>query len=303
VGVQSVHYMCRVSNKAGRSTNPTRQETSHAVLVAPERERLIGSADHRESESEGGLGGGLVGTSPRAASRDEPFCGVPTSPAPNGALSTSPRVDAARNEPICGLSASPAPNEALSTSPRVDAARNEPICGLPTSPAPNEALSTSPLGNAAREDPICGRDGRLPAGVSPLSSEQLIQWRENRELNLTRVQRAQLSVAMLNSAPLTPPTVEEASRWTGALGSAATLGSTATSTILTWRDACVVASRHRFRPVFLDQVQWNQTDPRLASLARAASEFNASMIKKYGVPFRRDTANSCTDTDGNTAAC
>ena len=233
--------MCRVSNKAGRSTNPTRQETSDAVLVAPERERLIGSADHRQSESEGGL----VGTSPRA-----------------------------------------------------NAACEDPICGVPTSPAPNEALSTSPRANAAREDPICGRDGRLPAGVSPLSSEQ-----QNRELNLTRVQRAQLSVAMLNSAPLTPPTVEEASRWTG---SAATLGFTATSAILTWRNACEVPSRRRFRPVFLDQVQWNQTDPRLASLARAASEFNAGMIKKYGVPFRAaraDTTYSRADTDGNTTAC
>ena len=243
-----------------------------------------------------------MSTSP-SAGRHSPILDVPAGVPARGADG-----NAGRGNPVLGVLANAGCDDSVLGVPARgtdgNAGGGDPVLGVPARGTDGNAGGGDPVlgvpANAGRGDPIIGRDGRLPAGISPLSSEQQLQWRENGRLNLTPVQRAQLSVAMLNSAPLTPPTVEESSRWVRHTGSPGSTATAKTLAILTWREACVRASRRRFRPVFLDQVQWNQTDPRLASLARAASELNASMIMKYGVPFqvaRRVSARRRTDTD------
>ncbi|KAF7312454.1 hypothetical protein MIND_00259000 [Mycena indigotica] len=48
------------------------------------------------------------------------------------------------------------------------------------------------------------------------------------------------------------------------------------------------ARRRRFRPVFLDTVQWNSHDPRIEELDKAAKALGERMVKLYGEPFKND---------------
>ncbi|KAJ6464115.1 hypothetical protein DFH09DRAFT_1346954 [Mycena vulgaris] len=46
-------------------------------------------------------------------------------------------------------------------------------------------------------------------------------------------------------------------------------------------------ARRRFRPVFLDQRQWNMGDPRLALIAKAGAAHHKIMVELYGPPFQQ----------------
>ncbi|KAJ7672005.1 hypothetical protein B0H17DRAFT_1208799 [Mycena rosella] len=45
-------------------------------------------------------------------------------------------------------------------------------------------------------------------------------------------------------------------------------------------------SKRRFRPVFLDQRQWEACDPRLTQLSKTADEYYRVMVKLHGMPFQ-----------------
>src|SRR6201996_6287427 len=278
-----------VGNQDGRSRNPAPLRCSTDVPVASERRASSTSSAEHAMESEPrtpaslASGGAGVRSVPVSHSRDiprhSPLTTVPVSAMYGG----SPTGRINRSMVVSHLSPG-----------YVYAFRLLINVGLMST-----RLSAT-AAYAAPEDSILGRDGNLPAGITPLSLAQQVHLRENGKLDLTHVQRAQLRVATLNSAPLTPPTVEDRNRWLrrSAAASAAAVG--ATSAILAWRETCVVSHR-RFRPIFLDQVQWKQSDPRLAALAREASYFNAHMIEKYGLPFklaRREATETARDLSG-----
>ncbi|KAJ7077246.1 hypothetical protein C8R43DRAFT_1143550 [Mycena crocata] len=53
-----------------------------------------------------------------------------------------------------------------------------------------------------------------------------------------------------------------------------------------------VARFRRFRPVFLDQHQWERGNPRVPALTAAAQQWHNVLVQRYGPPFQQSTENN-----------
>lgn len=147
-------------------------------------------------------------------------------------LSFPTLVRDASEEPIIGSVASPTPEERIACDALADLANG----GHRTDTTSHSADSKSPTLLSARY--VCSRNfssqlisyprfstcttftdtkisaARLPPGVAPLTRTQVISVRDTGTVgHLTRVQSAQMRVAIINRSPPLPPTQEQRSRW------------------------------------------------------------------------------------------
>ncbi|KAJ7733636.1 hypothetical protein B0H16DRAFT_1732185 [Mycena metata] len=131
-------------------------------------------------------------------------------------LSFPTLVRDASEEPIIGSVASPTPEERIACDALADLANG----GHRTDTTSHSADSKSPTLLSARFSTCTTftdtkiSAARLPPGVAPLTRTQVISVRDTGTVgHLTRVQSAQMRVAIINRSPPVPPTQEQRSRW------------------------------------------------------------------------------------------
>ncbi|KAF7300834.1 hypothetical protein MKEN_01309300 [Mycena kentingensis (nom. inval.)] len=167
----------------------------------------------------------------------------------------------------------------------------------PLSPA---AVSSAPLDTVQLESMTAARplppqaSPELLPGVTELSAEQKRTLKAGGKLFLTRVQRAQTSVAELNRQLLTQPSADERASWTRSGAHVQVENSVGrteggfSSAIMAWRSGVVPTKARRQLPVFPDMRR--RRDPQLVAMEAEAKELGERMVAKFGRPFEDEWA-------------